>query len=179
MRQSPSLKPQDVVIVLKIIAKGDRPWKQLDIAKELGLSQGEVTFALDRLLLSGLINHTKRTPQRLAIAEFLIHGLKYIFPAKPGAISRGIPTAHSCGPLAKKIVSSEEDQYVWPDEDGTVRGQSIQPLYETVPKAVKNDEEFHILLALVDAIRIGRARDKVIATNELRKRIGTKEAGDK
>ena len=177
MRQIQSLKPQDIVIVLKIVALGGHPWKQLDLARDLGLSQAEVTFALERLKRSGLIDDTKRKPMRLALFEFIVHGLKYVFPARPGAISRGIPTAHSFGPLSKKIVASDQSQFVWPSEDGAVRGQAIEPLYETVPNSIKNDEEFHKLLALVDSIRIGRARKIEIAANELRKRLLEKERG--
>ena len=83
---------------------------------------------------------------------------------------RGWPTSHSAPPLSKKIVS--EEQYVWPDPDGKVRGQAVEPLYYSVPHAVKNDPALYEMLALIDALRIGKAREKKLAADELNKRLG-------
>jgi hypothetical protein len=55
---------------------------------------------------------------------------------------------------------------------GTVRGHSIIPLYPSVPEAALKDEKLHELLALTDALRVGRAREKEIAVIELKKRLG-------
>ena len=104
-----------------------------------------------------------------ALEEFLIHGLKYVFPAEPGPLSRGVPTAHSAAPLSKKIISNEP--YVWPDADGDVRGQAIEPLYPSAPQAAKKDAKLYELLTLVDALRVGRVREQKLAAQELIKRI--------
>ena len=80
-----------------------------------------------------------------------------------------MPTAHSARPLSEIITSSEI--YVWPDEEGIARGQSIEPLYSSVPKAIKGDVRLYELLALVDAIRVGKARERNIAVEELTKRM--------
>ncbi len=101
--------------------------------------------------------------------EFLQYGIRYVFPQRPGAIVRGIPTAHSASPL-KDIIRSNEN-YVWPSGKGTVRGQSILPLYPSITKAVRKDPKFYELLALVDALRVGRAREREIAVKELKTRI--------
>jgi hypothetical protein len=69
-----------------------------------------------------------------------------------------------------KIIQSTE-HYVWPAGKGTLRGQSIVPLYPSVVEAVQKDKELHELLALVDAIRVGKAREKELAINELQNRI--------
>jgi hypothetical protein len=82
---------------------------------------------------------------------------------------RGIPTAHSSLPLSTIIVSNEN--YVWPSAKGTMRGQSIVPLYASVPEAVKNDGYLHELLSLVDALRVGKARERNLAMQELTNRI--------
>jgi hypothetical protein len=39
------------------------------------------------------------------VEEFLIHGLKYVFPAYPGALVRGVPTAHSAEPLKGLLIA--------------------------------------------------------------------------
>lgn len=43
----------------------------------------------------------------------------------------------------------------------------MQPLYKTVPMAVKMDPYLYEYLALVDAIRLGNAREVEVAINEL------------
>lgn len=107
---------------------------------------------------------------KLALLEFIQYGLRYVFPQQPGPIVRGVPTAHSASPLKNEIQSSEA--YVWPYGKGNVRGHSIIPLYASVPEAALKDEKLYELLALVDAIRVGRARERDIANIELKKRFG-------
>lgn len=92
-----------------------------------------------------------------------------VFPQQPGAVVRGVPTAHSAPPLSLSIQSTEH--YVWPSGKGTLRGQSIIPLYPSVVDAVQNDQKLYELLAMVDAIRVGRAREKELAIIELQNRI--------
>lgn len=172
MRSLNGIKPQDILILLKILLWEDRPdWKSINLAQELGLSPFEISIGLNRCQSSHFLDASKRKLMKSAFLEFILHGLKYVYPVQPGAFCRGIPTSHSAPPLAKKIVSNVEDQYVWPDSEGTVRGQAIEPIYKTVPLAAKNDHLMHELLALVDAIRIGRTREQAAAFTELKKRF--------
>ena len=60
---------------------------------------------------------------------------------------------------------------VWPDPDGEVRGESLAPLHKSVPYAAKNDAQLYALLALVDAIRGGSARERDAARKELERRL--------
>jgi hypothetical protein len=106
---------------------------------------------------------------KLSLMDFLTCGIRYVFPQQPGPVVRGIPTSHSAPPLSNEIQSAEP--YVWPYGKGTVRGQSILPLYPSAVKAVQNDTQLYELLAMVDAIRVGRAREKNLAIGELTKRI--------
>lgn len=170
-KASPGLKPQDVIILLKIISLGSRRWRLTDLAHELEISQSEISQGLERLLISKLISSDKRTPLMNSFFEFLVYGLKYVFPAVVGPITRGVLTAHSFGILKKKIISSNREIYVWPDAKGDKSGHSINPLYGSVPKAVKKDRDLHELLSLVDSLRIGRAREIKLAIEELKKRM--------
>jgi hypothetical protein len=63
------------------------------------------------------------------------------------------------------------EAYVWPYGRGKVRGQSIVPLYPTVPEAASKDPKFYEIIALVDALRVGRAREQQLGMEELKKRI--------
>lgn len=164
-----SLKPQDIILALKLAIHKGAPQKVLELAYELGISQSQISYGLERLKRSGLLSEDRKVMKR-ALLEFLLYGLKYVYPAHPGPLVRGMLTAHSAKPLAGKIKSSEP--YVWPTDEGDVRGAAIEPLFESAPKAAKNDQALYELLALVDAIRVGRARELALAKDELKSRLG-------
>ena len=169
MRKHNGMRPQDVVILLKIILLGDSQWRYSDIAASLQISQSEVAEALNRSKQARLVDASKRKVFRASFMEFLTYGVKYVFPAQPGAVVRGIPTAHSARPLSEIILS--EEMYVWPSSLGNIRGQAVMPLYPSVVKAIRQDPQLYEMLALLDAVRVGRAREQKIAVEELRKRI--------
>ncbi len=167
--QQPTMSPQDVVILLKVISYGNEPWSQVPLASALCMSQSEVSKSIARSKYAGLLDPSGKVVRRMALMEFLQFGLKYVYPQTPGAIVRGIPTAHSAPPLNQSIQSNEN--YVWPSGKGKVRGQSIIPLYASVVDAVQNDSKLYEMLALADALRVGRARERELAIAELKKRI--------
>ena len=169
MKKHSGMRPHDIVILLEIAAKGRRKWFMKDLSYELNISASEVSESINRSVIAGLIAPNKKQLMKLAILDFLEHGLEYVYPQQPGAIVRGIPTAHSAAPLNDIIVS--EENYVWPYGKGHMRGQAIEPLYPKVVEAVQKDDKLHELLALVDAIRVGRARERELAVNELNVRI--------
>lgn len=167
--QQPSMSPLDVVVLLKIISLGNQPWNQKPLADSLGISQSEISKSIARSKFAGLLDSTGKSVRRLAMMDFLQYGIAYIFPQQAGALVRGIPTAHSAVPLNTIIQSTEA--YVWPSGKGNLRGQSITPLYPSVIDAVENDQKLYELLALVDAVRVGRAREKELAIKELKNRV--------
>ncbi len=170
MRQTQySMKPQDVFVLLKIIALNNDNWQQIPLAQSLKMSQSEVSQSVSRSRYAGLMDDSGKIVMRQALMDFLQYGLAVVFPAKPGAVVRGIPTSHSAAPLNSEISSSEN--YVWPFAKGSVRGHGINPLYYTVPEAALEDEQLHALLALTDALRVGKARERNIAVRELKSRI--------
>ena len=163
------MKPQDVVILLKIIAINNDDWKQMSLAESLIMSQSEISQSMVRMQYAGLLFENGKKVMRNSLLEFLQYGISYVFPQKPGAMVRGVPTAHSFLPLNKIIMSNEN--YVWPSAKGKMRGQCILPLYPSVPDAVSNDNQLHELLSLVDALRIGKARERKLAIEELTNRL--------
>ena len=162
------MKPQDILIALKIVTLKNQEWTQSQLAESLKISAGEVSNALDRLVDSRLLSSDKKMIFALSLKEFLIYGLKYVFPARIGTKVRGIPTAHSAPPINEQIVQNG-DGYVWSYSYGTKRGLAVSPLYKTVPKIVANEPELYKLLVLIDALRVGRARERSIALVELDK----------
>ena len=170
MKKHNGMRPQDIVALLKIIAFKHDEWRYADLACSLKISASEITEALNRCKIAGLIDTNKRKVHVNSFKEFLIYGLKYVFPAEPGAIVRGIPTAHSALPISKHI-STGKDVYVWPYVKGSTRGQAIVPLYKTIPSIVEKDKLLYELLIIIDTFRVGRTREIKIAIEELEKRL--------
>lgn len=159
------MRPQDIVVLLKIIIYNERGWQFKDLAYDLDLSASEVSESLNRSQIAGLLKENKRKIFSQNLMEFIEYGLQYVFPQMPGTIVTGIPTAHSQEFFKEKFVS--EIDYVWPDEDGNVRGLAILPLYKGVTNAVSHDKELHKLLAAIDIIRVGKVREKKLALSVL------------
>lgn len=160
------LKPRDIVVLLKVkISHGG--WTYQKLAKSLGISSSEVHVSLKNCDQSGLYVDRSRRVLNSALLEFLIHGIRYSFPAKPGALVRGIPTAHSAEPLKGFFMANEDNAYVWSSRNGQIRGQAIEPLHKCVPSAVQKDPKLYQLLSLVDGLRVGRAREQDLAAQEL------------
>jgi len=167
------LKPQDIVVLLKLFGYGPirPPFAQL--AVELVMSPSEVHGAVKRAQAARLLHGSEMDgrPNISALLEFLIHGVKYAFPAEHGGITRGIPTSYAAEPLNRLIAPGDEPIPVWPYPEGTKRGLSFAPLYKTVPLAALRDSLLYEQLALVDAIRDGRSRERKLAEEELIKRL--------
>ena len=169
MRVHHGMKPQDCVILLKIVDLGASKWMAKDLALAVGLSPSEVSFSLERSRYSKLLNDGKRRVNTRAFLDFLVHGLRVVFPVRPGGMARGIPTAWSAPPLAASF--GDSNPVVWPSETGSLRGESIQPLYPNSIVSVLEQPGLHELLAMVDALRIGRSREIDLASKFLAKRF--------
>jgi len=168
-----NLKPQDILFLLKLIAIDKKPWSFNSLAVELSMSSSEVHAAAKRALAARLAVKKEDLimPDKRNLEEFLLHGIQYVFVPDRGGLNRGMPTAHAAEPLASEFVKDIEPPPVWPDPEGEVRGESFSPLYKSAPKAARNDPKLYMLLALVDAIRGGRAREREMAKKELTKRL--------
>jgi len=169
MKKHRGMRSHDIVVLLKIALQKNNSWYIKDVAHDLRISQSEVSESLNRSKIAGLISEDKKILMKNNLLEFLIYGLRYVFPAEAGSIQRGMLTAHSAPPLNNLIVSNET--YVWPWGMGKERGQAIELLHPEVPEVCSRDPVLYELLALVDALRLGRAREKKHAIEELKKRI--------
>lgn len=163
-------KPQDVVVALKLaLAAGNEAFATL--AAQLGMSASEVHAAVGRLTDARLVESDSRKLRRKPLVEFLLFGVPYAFPARIGEMTRGIPTAWAAPVMARSLADSGSEIPVWPEPDGTRKGLAVEPLYRSVPGAAKADPALYELLALVDAVRLGRARERALAANELGHRL--------
>lgn len=170
------LKPQDIVVLSWLIIRRNEPWRYIDIAYSLALSQSEAHAAVHRLSNSGLLVLAREhlnEPDNLqwsAVEKFLLYGVRYAFYGERGPISRGKPTGVAAPPLREHFSMGEEIP-VWPDPEGEARGYELRPLYKTVPIAARRNPELYEILALIDALRDGRARERQMAEKLLKEKL--------
>jgi len=163
-----NLKPQDIVVLLKLLVLNRSKWSYNTMGYELGLSPSQVHSAVKRCAQARLLTSSTSQPEPIVsnIKELILHGLKYLCVPKQGEQTRGMPTSWAAAPL-KSYFRSNDLPPVWPDPEGTVRGFSFEPIHKSAIQAAKSDPELYELLVLIDAIREGRAREKKIATELL------------
>lgn len=165
------VKGEDVVVLLKL-CDSDADWTVRTLAEETGISRSVVHRALKRLAETGLFDERRRRVNLSQAEEFLVHAVKYVFPAAFTGESRGTLTAWAAEPLVGHIAASPSElPPVWPDARGRSRGLALHPLHEAVPDAARRDPELGERLALVDALRAGDARTRGIAARLLTDRL--------
>lgn len=167
MPKQEALKPQDIAVALRLAEMPEASY--LSLGADLSMSPSTAHGCVERLQLAGLLRPESRQVNRHFLIEFLEHGVKYMFPAKLDVRARGVPTAYSGPALADEFVSN--DMIVWPDITGSAVGQSLTPLYENAPELTNRCPSVYELLTLVDAIRIGRVRERASAVEKLRERL--------
>lgn len=160
-------KSLDVFVLLKLLV-GEESKTYAVLATELGMSASETHASIRRSADAGLIDRESRRVNRKAMEEYLIHGVRYAFPAKRGAVVRGTPTSVAARPLSDSFVQRSELPPVWPDPLGKVKGYGIVPLHRSAPYAARADARLYELLALVDALRDGRARERAMAESKIK-----------
>jgi DNA-binding transcriptional MocR family regulator len=163
------LSAPDILVLLALL-ETDAGWTLRSVADRLGVKHSLVQRGLQRLALAGLYDPRRRMVIPPAAEEFLLHGVRYLQPAQEGPLARGVPTAWGAAPLSSEITSDDQPP-VWPAPSGKVRGPSVEPLHECVPRLVDEWPEVAELAALVDALRIGDARTRESAANHLRERV--------
>jgi hypothetical protein len=167
------LRPQDVVVLLRLSLHDAKPLTYASLANELKLTASEVHAAVQRAQAAQLVHkNSQGKPQILLepLRLFVVHGLRYCFPATRGELTRGVPTSHAAAPMKNLIVPSTEPPPVWPHKLGKARGAALYPLYPTAPEAALSNLALYELLVLVDAIRAGSPRERALAIAELDKR---------
>lgn len=155
------LKPQDVLALLKLAANREWEWTYATLASSLGMSVSETHASIGRSAKAGLFSESTRQPSRRRLLEFVTHGVPYAFYVERGVpTTRGILTGFAAPPLDGPSGYLHEQRLVWPAADGHDAGWSVEPLYRSAPHAARQDPALYGLLALVDELRLGRARER-------------------
>jgi hypothetical protein len=165
------LNGQDIVVLLKVV--GVPPgWTVRSLAEQLHMTHAGVHRSLKRLDASGLFDLARRRPNTSQAEEFLVHSVRYLFPPKLSGETRGIPTAWAAPPLLGALAPQSDMPPVWPDPQGRERGIALEPLHPAVPESTRRDPGLGERLALIDALRLGDARVRRVATEFIGERLG-------
>lgn len=162
----PVLKGQDILVLLRLLEEGPG-WTMRSLGSALDLDPAGIHRALQRLEEARLVDARRQQVNRSNAEEFLIHGLKYVFPIHQGGLVRGRPTAWAAPPLSEELAAVDEPPPVWPDPKGEVRGVALEPLHDNAPSAAAKDPKLAERLALIDAIRLGDGRVRSLAAKAL------------
>lgn len=125
-----SLEGKDVLVILEIaFSRRIGVWTFLAMAEVLGLSPSQVHASVGRLVLSGLLTGKGLNGKinREALAEFLIHGARYMLPPVIGGRVRGVLTGASSGLFERSLVldRNESDCLVWPHATGNSQRKAV------------------------------------------------------
>ena len=137
------------------------------ISKSAKISVSEAHASVRRLRDCDLVNPDRGLKKR-NVEEFLIHGLRYMFPMKwTGKLTYGMPTSYAA-PVSADVFSVSGNVPVWDVPNGKTFGRSCEPIYPTVPDAAAEDSGLYDRLAVIDMLRGGRMRERNFAEKKLK-----------
>jgi hypothetical protein len=170
------VKDSDVYVLGGLFAH-DGAWSYRSLAERLHVPHPVVQRALERTKGADLYSADRREVHLPHFEEFALHALRFVAPARLGALTPGVPAAWAAEPMASAIRSSgDEPPPVWPYAHGRVRGQAIEPLHSAAPEAMGNWPEFGEVLALLDSLRAGDARVRQVAGDFLSRMLRDRSA---
>jgi DNA-binding MarR family transcriptional regulator len=168
MSHNSQLRPLDVPVALALVDSPNATFQQ--ISDTLGISSSTAYESVERLRCAGLVRAgNRREVLRRALLEFLEHGVRYAFPCLPESSCRGVPTSHA-GPALASVIAADEPM-VWPSQAGSAVGPGIVPLFKQAPELPQRSPKVYDLLTLVDALRVGRVRERAEAVKILTARF--------
>ena len=94
------LHRQDVLLAVRLL-NYESNWTYESLGASIGLSASQCHSAFGRLIRAALVDAHQKVPIKSNVLELLHHGVKYLFPAEPGAVAKGfpLPTRHRSGKI--------------------------------------------------------------------------------
>lgn len=133
-------------------------WSPAAIRHRLGLPRATLSKSLERLGDGGLV---RESYLNRALLSALLPLLPNLVPARPlsSIPVRGLVTGFAAPAFGGHFRGRMA--YVWELESGPDLGLPIKPLHKQIPSHVgaTGDDRVHALLAYLDAVRGGRARE--------------------
>lgn len=165
------LKSADVGFLLYLLLYPEETFAHM--AALLGVSKSTAHAGVARLEKSGLVHRLDRRGA-LAVArgpalEFLQFGVPYVYRAETVPKARGVPTGLAALATVADPDAPEATMMVWPSQLGDALGVGVKPLVPAAPDTSLRDPRLYHLLAIVDVLRTGDARERGYARNAMRR----------
>ena len=161
---------KDVLVLIKILSLGQRKAYQ-ELAQDLGMSVGAVHQAVRKGVKSGLLSADRHEAIPHAMEEWFLYGIRYFIPLVRSSRGRGVPTGLAAPPFTEWFPEHPDDIWVWPDAEGTRRGELVEPIFTSAPYAARQDSNLYAWLVVLDVVRGGRARERNLATQWVKERL--------
>jgi hypothetical protein len=176
------LRPQEVLVCCKLLLVEKRDWTFASLAESLGMSASEVHASVGRARSAGILTVARKpSVVRPMLFSLAATSARDVFYAKRGSVASGVPTATSATCLQGLFPGPRREiAQVWPcdDADKPVTGESLLPLYPSVPSACQRDGRLYRLAALVDVVRVGEPAEQRTATKWLANAILRDDYGE-
>ena len=146
-------------------------WTFDRLARELYSSPSKIFRALRRAEACHLYDSNRKHIRKSELLS-LLRVVRHIFPFEPAGIARGVLTGPS-GPAAleRMAVLPDAINYVWKDASSDIQGMVVKPIIPNATKLVY-DTNMYSYLCLVDELRVGGARERVLALEDLENLLG-------
>ena len=145
------------------------------MAERLGISKSTAHGSVKRLIKNRLVIPSAKAMGVVAegpALDFLAYGVPYAFAPETVAVARGVPTGLRALARDGHPAFAGASPLVWPSKLGEARGVGIVPLVPAAPELLLRDPQLYRMLAIVDALRVGDAREREAARDALRDEFG-------
>jgi len=165
------LKPVDVAVLLYLVIHARESFAHMGAL--LGISTSTAHESASRLERSGLVHRIAAgfSVARGPALEFLLFGVPYAFAPEILPRARGVLTGLAAPGASTEADAPEGRPMVWPSKLGNITGMGIKPLVKGAPDSVLREPRLYRMLALVDALRTGDAREREYARRAMRQAI--------
>lgn len=162
------LGPTHLYVLAGVLAEDGERSTLRALAGALHVDHTLVHRALKRAEAAGLYATDTKMVNRANFEELMTHAARFIAPARLGELTRGVPAAWAAEPILTIIRQPpQEPPPVWPDANGNVRGQALQPLHRAAVQASRESPSLARLLSIFDSLRAGDVRVRKVATHSL------------
>lgn len=164
-----ALKPQDIFVAAQLSLTEDKQPSHAVLALALHLSPSTVYESLKRLRQAKLTSPSESGAKvaRGKFLEFLIHAVPTLYFPRKIEVVRGMPTAMWAPQFRDKLAPAKDIASVWPYTKGKELGEGLIPIYPTVPLACSQNMELYQFMGAIEVLRIGKTREKDVATTYL------------
>ena len=164
-----SIKPQDVLVACQLAILGNKTQTHAWLSETLHLSSSTVFASLKSLKLAKLVTASGAGPKVVGqkLLEFLVYGVPTIYYPQKTEVVRGVATAVFSPHFRERFTTDKDLPVVWPYSKGKETGEGLVPLYPSIPIACSKSLDLYQLMATIEILRIGKAREKDAAISYL------------